>query len=162
MNPFYSLTGLLGALLLSVPLALAATPAGTPPPEVPAALAQRIFSAWQCGEQTGDYAAFKAFLGPKFQQFSHPLTGVVTGLPGLAKLRELVAGREKEPNQLTFSRVEVTSSATLFTFHFDSAGTVAGGMAYAGFNVISLRIEQGQLTGFREYFGYVNPAWFQK
>lgn len=160
MNLSLTLSGLLSAVLLSLPLALAAAPA--PPPETPAALAKRIFSAWQRGEQTGDYAAFKAFLGPEFQQFSHPLIGALSGPAGLAKLRELVAGREKEPNQLTFSRVEVTSSATLFTFHFDSAGTVAGGMAYTGFNVISLRIEQGRLTGFREYFGYVNPAWFQK
>ena len=151
----------LGALLLTSLLGLAAA-APTAAPANPAALAQRVFEAWQQGEKTGDYATFKTFLGPKFRQFSHPLSGQHAGAAGLARLRALVAEREKTPNHLTFSQVERTGSAALFTFHFNSAGTVAGGMAYEGYNAISLRIENGHLTGFREYFGYVNPAWFQK
>ncbi|WP_046245370.1 nuclear transport factor 2-like protein [Hymenobacter terrenus] len=161
MSAFSPFVGLLTAALLAMPLALAAAP-NSPEAEPAAGLAQRIFEAWQQGEKTGDYTAFKAFLGPEFRHFSYPLAGQATGAAGLAKLHQLIAEREKTPNNLTFSRVELTSSATLFSFQFDSVGTVSGGFPYEGFNSISLRIEHGRLTGFQEYFGYVNPAWFQK
>jgi ketosteroid isomerase-like protein len=124
-------------------------------------LAQKAFDAWAKGENKGDYTDFKALLTDKFQFFSHPLEGKFTGKEGLSKIQKLIAQREKVSNQLVFSQIKINRSENEFVFAFNSEGTVAGGYAYKGFNIIVLGFDNGVLNSFSEYFGFIDPAWFK-
>lgn len=127
-------------------------------------IAARAFAAWEKGESSGDYDDFKLLLGAaEFEIFSHPLAparGTFRGSDALAKMRELIAGREKTPNALRFSNVSIAAGEEVFVFQFDSEGTVAGGFVYRGWNAIALTIKNGKIVGFREYVGDLDPAWF--
>ena len=127
-------------------------------------VAERAFAAWEKGENSGDYADFKKLLSPDFEIFSHPLQpsrGTFKGTAALAKMSELISLREKSPNNLKFSDIEVTQNKNTFVFLFDSAGKVAGGFPYQGWNAVALVIKSGRIVGFREYFGDVEPNWFK-
>jgi hypothetical protein len=138
--------------------------AGSPEATSGHALARKAFDAWATGERTGDYSAFLALLGPSFQLFSHPLfPRVYRGPEALETMRGLIAQRQATPNNLTFSNVEVSANDGTVVFQFDSKGTVQGGaFPYAGWNIIVFTVDGGRLTGFREYLGFVNPAWFKE
>ena len=126
-------------------------------------IAKQAFAAWEKGENSGDYGDFKAMLSPNFAFYSHPLRpgrGVYKGKEAFLKTNTLIEEREKAPNNLKFSNILVTSGDNTFVFQFDSEGKV-GGHDYKGWNTISLTIENGKITGFREYFGDVEPAWFK-
>ncbi len=125
--------------------------------------AKQAFAAWEKGENSGDYSDFKTLLSPNFAFYSHPLQpsrGVYTGKEALSQMNELIKAREKAPNNLKFSNVVVTSGGGTFVFQFDSEGKV-GAYDYKGWNAISLTIENDKITGFREYFGDIEPAWFK-
>ncbi|GAB3222802.1 hypothetical protein [Spirosoma arcticum] len=124
-------------------------------------LAQLAFQAWARGEQTGLYDDYKALLSDSFRLFSHPLLGRFIESEALTGMLALIAEREKTPNQLVFSNVGMASRENTFLFQFDSAGTVSGGGGYHGYNIIGLVVEEGQITGFREYFGHIDPQWFR-
>jgi ketosteroid isomerase-like protein len=127
-------------------------------------VAKRAFAAWEVGENSGDYEAFKKLLAADFELFSHPLQparGVFKGVQALAKMNELIASREKSPNNLRFSNITITQNENTFVFMFDSAGKVAGDFDYKGWNAIALTVKTGKIVGFREYFGDVEPNWFK-
>jgi len=127
-------------------------------------IAERAFAAWEKGENSGDYADFKKLLAPDFEIFSHPLQpsrGIFKGAAALAKMNELIASRKKSPNNLKFSNIIVTNNRNTFVFLFDSAGPVAGGFPYRGWNAVALTVKNNRISGFREYFGDVEPNWFK-
>jgi hypothetical protein len=129
------------------------------------ASASAAFAAFGFGEKTGDYSNFKALISKNFALYSHPIQpmrGVFKGALALEKMNELVAQREKTPNALTFSNVLRSCSSDTCIFQFDSEGLVAGSFPYKGYNTIALSVADGKITGFREYLGDVEPAWFQK
>jgi ketosteroid isomerase-like protein len=126
--------------------------------------AKRAFAAWERGENTGDYQEFKNLLGANFSLFSHPMQpsrGEFIGAEALQKMSELIAARERFPNNLKFSKITATQSGDTFVFLFNSQGKVAGGFSYEGWNAIVLIINNHKVVGFREYFGDVEPAWFK-
>lgn len=126
-------------------------------------IAKQAFAAWENGENSGDYSDFKGLLSPNFAFYSHPIQpnrGIFKGKEALSKMNELIKSRGKTPNNLKFSNVVVASGGNTFVFQFDSEGKV-GGNDYKGWNAIALTIESGKVTGFREYFGDVEPAWFK-
>ncbi|MBC8084373.1 MAG: hypothetical protein H7Z21_14315 [Hymenobacter sp.] len=143
-------------------LGLAAVAAGLAAPSTPPSVGEQAFRAWALGEQTGNYTPFRALLGPGFRSFAHPLRGRFAGAEARAQLEALLAEREAVPNALTFSNVVVTANADAVVYQFDSAGQVAGGYAYQGYNVLAFEVTDGALVGLREYFGYVDPQWFQQ
>lgn len=127
-------------------------------------IAQAAFRAWEKGENTGDYQDFKNLLSPHFNLFSHPLQparGVFKDSIALTKINELIALREKSPNNLKFSNIQMTKNQNTYVFIFDSEGKVGGGFSYLGWNIIVLIVEQSKVTGFREYFGDIEPNWFK-
>lgn len=126
-----------------------------------AVIAEKAFAAWQEGEKTGNYTNFKVFLQSDFKEFSHPLLGSYTGEAARIKFLELIAQREITKNQLDFTDVKVISNENHFVFAFNSSGSVAGGYKYQGFNAVLLTVEKHKLTGFREYFGLIDPSWFK-
>jgi ketosteroid isomerase-like protein len=125
-------------------------------------IAQQAFDAWGIAEGTGNYDTFKALVSTDFSTYSHPLYGNFTGATAKEKMMELMTGREKNSNQLKFSNVVITNNGSQYAFAFDSEGKVAGGYPYKGFNIIVLTIDKQKVTGFREYFGFVDPAWFKQ
>lgn len=125
-------------------------------------LGNKVFSAWQQGESTGDYTLFNSYISSKFTSFSHPLLGKFEGEVALQKLKELITERESSPNSLTFSEIKILSNETFIGFSFRSQGTVQGGkFQYYGFNIIVFNIEDDSLKGFSEFFGYIDPNWFK-
>ncbi|GAB3227125.1 hypothetical protein [Spirosoma arcticum] len=124
-------------------------------------VAQLAFQAWARGEQTGLYDDYKALLSDSFRLFSHPLLGRFIESEALACMLALIAEREKTPNQLVFSNIGMASGENTFLFQFDSVGTVSGGFSYQGYNIIGFVVEDGRVTGFREYFGHIDPQWFK-
>jgi hypothetical protein len=127
--------------------------------------ASAAFAAFGVGEKTGDYSGFKALISQSFALYSHPvqpMRGVFTGAIALEKMNELIAQRGKTPNALLFSKVKRLCSGDTCIFQFDSEGLVAGRFPYKGYNTIALTVIDGKITGFREYLGDVEPAWFQK
>jgi hypothetical protein len=74
----------------------------------------------------------------------------------------LIESREKSSNELRFTNVKLMENGLDFAFAFDSEGKVSGGFPYKGFNIIVFSIENQKLTGFREYFGSIDPSWFKK
>jgi hypothetical protein len=154
---FLSATSLIAALLVSAP-ALSADTATE-------AAAKAAFKAFEAGEKSGNYRDFKALVSDQFNAYSHPLQpsrGVFKGAEAKSKMLELVAQREKTPNSLTFSEVVHHCAASTCLFQFNSEGQVGGGFPYKGYNVIALTVQNGKLTGFREYLGDLEPLWFQK
>ena len=121
-----------------------------------------IFTAWEKGEAGNGYADFKNHIDESnFKTFSHPLKGNYTNKEALQKLVEIIKEREVNPNQLQFSNVITYSFQNNFCFQFDSEGKVSGGFPYKGYNIIQLEIKGAKLVGFREYFGFIDPAWFK-
>ncbi len=129
------------------------------------AAAKAAFAAFETGEKSGNYSAFKGLISDQFNAYSHPLQpsrGVFKGGEARAKILELVGQREKTPNALTFSDVAQHCAGNTCLFQFNSEGLVGGGFPYKGYNVIALTVQNGKLTGFREYLGDIEPLWFQK
>jgi hypothetical protein len=124
-------------------------------------LGQLAINAWQTGEQMGNYADFKALLSENFNTFSHPLMGKFDGNEALKTLQNLIAEREKTPNNLTFSDVKIGVNEASAFVQFNSKGTVQGQFAYEGFNIIVFHFENDKITGFQEYFGFIDPNWFK-
>ena len=124
--------------------------------------ATEIFKAWQKAEFGQGYDSFKTFLNEKnFEFFSHPLLGSYKGKEAFDKFYSLVREREVKPNNLTFHNIVTYAVKNVFFFQFDSEGKTSGGYTYKGFNIIQIEIKEGELVGFREYFGFVDPAWFK-
>jgi nicotinamidase-related amidase len=139
--------------------------AGMAPQEANEGVARLAFRAWEKGESSGDYTDFKNLLSKDFNTYSHPLSpkrGSFSGASAKQMMDELIAGRTKQPNKLSFSNVVSTGNGTHFTFSFDSKGTVAGGYPYEGYNSITLIIKDAKVVGFREYLGDIDPSWFTK
>jgi SnoaL-like domain len=110
--------------------------------------------AWQMGEQTGNYDAFKKLIAKDFDQFAHPLVGRFTGSAALEKMMEVMATREKMPNNLQFSDINVAVNQQFALVSFHSKGKVMNEQyEYEGHNVISFKIENGKVKGFSEYLG---------
>lgn len=124
-------------------------------------IAQLAFSAWGNGEKNGNYNDFKKFLSNDFVAFSHPLLGKFSKKEALGQIQKLITERELKSNELSFSEIELIASKNVFVFLFNSQGTVSGGFPYQGFNAIVLTVDKNKLTGFREYFGFVDPNWFK-
>ena len=124
-------------------------------------VAQQAFDGWHTGENTGDYTVFKQLLTEDFATFDHPFVGRHQGNDALSEIRKMIVQREQMPNQLRFSEVEVTPADNQFYFLFKSEGPVLGKFYFDGYNVIILSVDNGKLTGFREYLGAIDPAWFQ-
>lgn len=124
--------------------------------------AQLVFKAWEKGESGKSYQDFIGLINEEnFSYFSHPLVGSYTLKSAYEKLMALVKEREAKPNQLRFSNTRVYARGNSFCFQFDSEGSVNPGFPYKGFNMIQVEITNNKLTGFREYFGFVDPAWFK-
>jgi ketosteroid isomerase-like protein len=129
------------------------------------AIAESAFRAWEKGENTGNYAEFRALLSPQFDVFSHPVQparGVFRGAQAREMMNSLIAQRTQTPNQLKFANVHVHQAQNSFLFEFDSEGKVSG-YPYKGWNAIQISIgSDNKITRFREYLGDIDPAWFQK
>ncbi len=124
--------------------------------------AKKIFNAWQKGEAGNGYGDFKLYMDEgTFKKFSHPLVGNHREKEAFNQLQSLIKEREAKPNQLQFKNVITYSFQNNFCFQFDSEGKVSGGFPYKGFNIIQLEIKGDKLVGFREYFGFIDPAWFK-
>lgn len=124
--------------------------------------AAAIFTAWQKGEAGEGYEAFKVLIDEEgFKHFSHPLVGSFAKREGYDKLLSLIKEREAKPNKLAFSNIIRYSNGNGFCFQFDSEGTVSGNYPYKGYNIIQIEIHNGKLVSFREYFGFVDAAWFK-
>ena len=107
----------------------------------------KIFSTWQKGESGNGYQDFINLLDAEnFNNFSHPLIGNYTGKEGIDKLQSLVKERNLQPNSLTFSNTHIYCNGNSFCFQFDSEGTVGGGFAYKGFNIIQLELKDNKLV----------------
>jgi hypothetical protein len=89
------------------------------------------------------------------------MRGTHMGTGARAMMFELIANREKAPNCLEFSNVIRAENDGTFIFLFDSKGQIARGYPYEGFNALIFVIEAERIISFREYFGDVNPEWFQ-
>jgi hypothetical protein len=123
---------------------------------------QKAFDAWQIGERTGKYDDFKKLLSKNFNVFSHPLIGKYSGAEALVKMQNLIGEREKLSNALTFTDVKTFSDDTKVIFQFNSQGTVQNGkFPYQGFNIIIFHIQNDEIVGFQEYFGFIDPNWFK-
>lgn len=124
--------------------------------------ANQIFNAWQIGEQTGNYDEFRSFLSSAFVLFSHPLLGKFENEEALSKINDLIEEREKVSNNLSFSDIKQLTNESSVSFQFSSKGMVQGGaFPYEGFNIIAFHFENNNLTGFQEYFGFIDPNWFK-
>lgn len=126
-------------------------------------IGKAAFEAWQTGELTGDYTAFQKMLASDFDVFSHPtfVRGVFRGEEARKQMILLMESRRQTPNNLTFSNAVFLSSPGQVAAQFDSEGTVMQRYPYKGYNVIVFSVKDGMVTGFREYFGDIEPAWFQ-
>lgn len=125
------------------------------------ATALSTFAAWQKGEAGLGYEEFKAWLKEgSFKLFSHPLLGLHEASEAYRQMTTLIQQREQTPNALRFSNIVAYQSGDNYCFQFDSEGTVSGGFPYRGYNIIQLQFAGDRLTGFREYFGFVDKAWF--
>jgi hypothetical protein len=133
--------------------------------QVQSQAAQRAFLSWEKGESTGNYTDFKAALSPDFSLFSHPVQparGVYTGSKAKDMMAQLIDQRGQNPNHLKFANVRQHAGQNSYIFEFDSEGKVSG-YPYKGWNAIQLTIgADNKVTGFREYLGDIDPAWFQK
>jgi ketosteroid isomerase-like protein len=169
-----TITTLMAALLFAGVSHAQTLPSATSPvapsvqstaPSSQAAAAANAFRAWEKGESTGNYADFRAALSADFSLFSHPVQparGVFRGLEAREKMNQLIDQRSQNPNQLKFANVRQHQTSDSFVFEFDSEGKVSG-FPYKGWNAIALTIgTDGRVTGFREYLGDIDPAWFQK
>jgi activator of HSP90 ATPase len=124
-------------------------------------LGKKAILAWEKGENSGNYTDFKALLATNFNLFSHPLIGKFEGAEALKKMQNLISEREKTPNNLTFSDLKFSTNETSVTVQFHSKGTVQGKFHYEGFNIIVFYFEGSKITGFQEYFGFIDPNWFK-
>lgn len=127
--------------------------------------AEKAFAAWQYGELTGNYTNFKTLLADDFNVFSHPSPdrGVYYGERARTALLKLIEGRAMAPNQLIFSNAQFLVGSKSVAVQFDSEGSfVNRKYSYKGYNVIVFEIEKEKISGFREYFGDVDPSWFEK
>jgi hypothetical protein len=123
---------------------------------------KKAFEAWQTGEKTGNYTDFKKLLATNFNIFSHPLMGKFSDAEALLKMQNLIAEREKVSNNLTFTNVKMSATDNSVVVQFNSKGTVQNGkFPYEGFNIIVITTEKALITGFEEYFGFVDPSWFK-
>ena len=122
--------------------------------------AASALGAWEQGESGRGYDAFRALLSPTFRTFSHPFAGRASGPAAREALLALVAEREQTPNALAFSNAEFYPRGREVAVLFDSRGTVGESIPYDGAVVIVFEFERGQIVGFREFLGRVDPAWF--
>jgi hypothetical protein len=124
-------------------------------------MGKKAIVAWEKGENTGNYAIFKALLATNFNLFSHPLIGKFEGMEALKKMQGLMAEREKTPNNLTFSDLKFSTNETSVMVQFNSKGIVQGKFPYEGFNILVFHFTDDKVTGFQEYFGFIDPNWFK-
>jgi hypothetical protein len=154
----------LAALTFAATQLFAANPASAQTPSK-VAIAESAFRAWEKGENTGNYAAFRALLSPQFDLFSHPVQparGVFRDAQAREMMGKLIDQRTQNPNELKFSNVRTHQAQSSFLFEFDSEGKVSG-YAYKGWNAIQITIgSDNKIASFREYLGDIDPAWFQK
>jgi hypothetical protein len=96
---------------------------------------KKAYDAWQKGEQTGNYEDFKKMLSPDFDLYSHPtmVRGVHKGADAHARMNELISGREKLPNNLTFSDPVFMAHDNQVAVQFNSEGKVMGQFPYKGY-----------------------------
>ena len=125
-------------------------PVGDPQPDEQRG--REVLAAWEQGEHSGDYSAFRGLLG-QVRLFSHPYLGRFEGLAAAEQLEGLMLGREAKPNRLTFSNVVVSTAPGVAVCLFDSAGLIGGETEYSGYNAIAFMLEGDRVIGFREYFG---------
>lgn len=125
-------------------------------------VALEAITAWEKGENSGNYADFRKMLSTNFDLFSHPLLALFRGEVAKEKMLALLAERESAPNHLTFSQVVIATNDTVALVAFASKGKIMNGeVDYEGFNVIAFKIEGEQIKGFQEYFGLIDPGWFK-
>jgi hypothetical protein len=127
-------------------------------------LAYDAYQAWQTGELTGNYTEFRALLSEGFNLFSHPsaVRGVYKEKDAVEKMTNLIKSREQVPNNLTFSNPIFMMGNNQVAVQFNSEGTVMNGQfPYKGYNIIVFYFKENKISGFREYFGDVEPAWFK-
>ncbi|QCW99459.1 hypothetical protein FGM00_04790 [Aggregatimonas sangjinii] len=124
-------------------------------------ITQIALNAWQAGESDGNYIEFIELLSTDFDLFSQPLMGKFTGKEALIKMKELISERQENPNSLTFSNLVITTDESYSAVSFDSKGTVMSGRyPYEGYNSIQFKFTNDKVSGFREYFGFVDPEMF--
>ena len=130
--------------------------------------AELALKAWEEGEHGGNYQDFKALLSPEFGFFAHPMVagGTAYGAAALEQMLELMRGQEQNPNHLSFSHPTFSQGVDVrgepkVVVEFDSEGTLAGGAMVKSRNAIVFGVQDGKITGFREYFGLVDPSWFK-
>jgi hypothetical protein len=159
------LSSWLSILLLSASMSTLTQAQAPATASAQASAAQRAFLAWEKGENTGNYADFKAALSPDFSLFSHPVQparGVYTASKAKEMITQLIDQRTQTPNQLKFTNVRQYQWQSSFMFEFDSEGKVSG-YPYKGWNAIHIAIDpDNKVVSFREYLGDIDPAWFQK
>lgn len=125
-------------------------------------LGTQAIQAWQVGESTGNYGDFQKMLSKDFEIFSHPMMGVFQGTEALDKLTAVIEERSKQPNNLVFSNILITTGEEYATVSFDSNGTVMGGKyPYEGHNIIAFKFRSDKIIVFREYFGFLDPEMFK-
>ncbi|WP_298545755.1 hypothetical protein [uncultured Aquimarina sp.] len=124
-------------------------------------IAEKAFNGWHKGENSGNYDVVKSLITDAFVTFEHPFTGRAKDQKAKATIEGMISQREKSPNNLSFSEVTHTPAGNDHYFHFRSTGEVMGKFQYDGYNIIIITVENGKITGFKEYLGLIDPAWFQ-
>ncbi len=125
---------------------------------------KKAFDAWQRGEYTGNYDAFKKVVAPDFNLFANPLKGRFFGEDAPKALRELIAERESNRNSLTFSGVTSFVTGKRVGFQFDLSGTIKNGSQnYKSYHLIVFEVDdiRDLITGFSEYFGTLDSGWLK-
>ncbi len=177
MRPYLSvplLSTLLSILLSTLLLAAcASSTAGGPeaPSETAAsasdrdarvrAVAGRAYEAFAQGWASGDFAAYLAMLAPEME-FSFPAgahRGHVTGAEGHRRMVAKVRDHSDAGQRLTLEPpIALMIDGDWASVLFESHGTF-GDYQYRAHNLIAFRVEEGRITGFREFLGDVDPAF---
>lgn len=125
-------------------------------------IATAAFERFQSGWETGNFDSYLAMLADELT-FSFPTgahCGLFTGKKGrrkmIAKCRDDVASGTR----LKFRKPRtVAVSAHTVIFEFESYGKL-GETDYHGRNSIALDVNNNLISGFREYFGDLDPQLF--
>lgn len=122
--------------------------------------ARKAFDLFAKGWATGNFEDYLALLADEMI-FWFP-AGVHRGkFSGVAGRKEMMAKCHDDAasgNRLTFSSPQyVLTDESSVMFEFESSGTMSG-KHYQGHNAIALKVKDGKVTGYREYFGDVSAA----
>lgn len=120
--------------------------------------AVRALGAWERGEESGDYACFRAMLSPNFHLFCHPAPpsgrhGVHAGPTARTELDELIGARGLRPHAHAFANVVMMENGDTVVALFDVSGRTPPGESYAGQGAIAFLVDRNGIAGFREYAG---------